>query len=118
MGMESQTKSRPTAPASADATVDVVERSLSQQPALQEPSQEEIEQIIEADESLIPTRPSAFLVEPAVLAREELDALLDDLGPMLAAAAELGAGQLNDSLLEGAAYESDPQANRCDRRDK
>jgi hypothetical protein len=51
-------------------------------------SAEEIERQIEADPTLVPQAASALLVEPSVLDQAELEALLADLGPELAAAIE------------------------------
>src|SRR5437867_4348528 len=48
---------------------------------------EETERLVELDPSLVPTGPSALLVEPSVLDPEEVRALLADLGALLAGAA-------------------------------
>src|SRR4051794_40209076 len=72
-------------------------------------STDELERQIEADASLVPQRASVLLVEPSVLERAELEALLADLGPELAAAAiefdalHLGTGATTG--LSGASYE-------------
>src|SRR5688500_1239760 len=57
-----------------------------------------VEQWVETDPALAPTGRSALLVEPAVLDPEEVDALLADLGDLLAAASS----DLTDPALIGA----------------
>src|SRR4051812_44424698 len=76
-------------------------------------SPDEIERQIEDDPTLIPRRPSVLLVEPSVLDRAELEALLLDLGPLLAAAMH---GDPLISSTEGASYEPHPASVGCDRR--
>src|SRR3954464_2694425 len=63
-------------------------------------SPDEIKRQIEADPTLVPTRRSALLVEPAVLDPAELDALLADLGPELLAA--MNGVQLDSGVNEAA----------------
>ena len=58
---------------------------------------DELERAIEDDPSLAPGAPSALLVEPAVLDPLEVEALLSDLAPLLAAAAATGLGGQIDS---------------------
>jgi hypothetical protein len=67
-----------------------------------------LEELIENDPALVPAGPSALLVEPAVLDPREIDALLCDLGALLAAAAS----DLADPALEGARYEPDAATTR------
>src|SRR5581483_5306577 len=83
----------------------------------------EVERQIERDESLVPRRPSALLVEPSVLERAELEALLLDLGPLLAAAAdgesldgENPDGEPVEPTAQGASYEPHTSSVGRDRR--
>jgi len=48
---------------------------------------EDIERLVETDPSLVPTRPTAMLVEPSVLDPQEVHALLADLSTLLQSAA-------------------------------
>src|SRR4051812_25339392 len=65
-----------------------------------EETPEEIERQIEADSTLIPRAASALLVESSVLDRAELEALLADLAPELAAALEGAAERCIDLQLQ------------------
>src|SRR5689334_2401158 len=72
---------------------------------------DEIERIVETDPSLVPTQPSAMLVEPSVLDPQEVRALLTDLSALLQsaaaeAAAIVGAGSsacINASATDASA---------------
>src|SRR5205823_4247383 len=74
---------------------------------------DEIERQIENDPTLVPRRASVLLVEPSVLDQAELEALLLDLGPLLAAAMH---GDPLESTAEGEPYESHPSSVGRDRR--
>src|SRR3954452_8672082 len=75
---------------------------------------EDIERLVETDPSLVPTRPSAMLVEPSVLDQQEVQTLLADLGTLLQsaaaeAAAIVGAGSsasVNAGATQAAAIAS------------
>src|SRR5687767_10907079 len=95
----------------------------------------DFEHALETDPRLAPVGRSALLVEPAVLDPREVEALLADLGELLAAAAHaaddpLGAGASRvaaataaaaligvAAAVEGASYESHAPSARRDRRD-
>src|SRR5439155_8121140 len=72
--------------------------------------QADVERTIENDPALMPVARSALLVEPAVLDPLEVEALLVDLAPLLAAAATTC-----DEILYGADHEPHAPPVGCDR---
>src|SRR4051794_24804183 len=72
---------------------------------------DEVERSLEADESLVPTRPSALLVEPSVLDPLEVEALLADLGTLLNDAAACAAS----TDIEAATLEQLESGDRLNR---
>ena len=55
-------------------------------PAAASAGSADIERLVESDPSLVPSGPSALLVEPSVLDPEEVRALLTDLNALLTGA--------------------------------
>jgi len=79
-----------------------------------------LESAIEADPALVPAGASAFLVAPAVLDPQEVEALLSGLHSLLeessaAAANALATDALSDQQKDSG-YEPDAKATGCDRR--